>query len=96
MRNASAKGLTMKATCNNNLPTQTNDVIVNPENPDSKIGCSAYNFHRRLETLSLVWQEMDTFGEYFLRILVLNQDFRDFWISRIIGAYVFVFSAMFI
>jgi hypothetical protein len=25
----------MKATFNNNLPTQTNDVIVNPENPDS-------------------------------------------------------------
>jgi hypothetical protein len=30
----------MKAPFNNNLPTQTNDVIVNPrhpENPDSKI-----------------------------------------------------------
>jgi hypothetical protein len=36
MRYASAKGLTMKASCNKNLPTQTNDVMVNPENPDSK------------------------------------------------------------
>jgi hypothetical protein len=25
----------MKAACNNNLPTQTNDVIVNPENPEN-------------------------------------------------------------
>jgi hypothetical protein len=47
LRNASAKDLTMKAPFNNNLPTQTNDVIVNPENPDSKIGCSASNFLRR-------------------------------------------------
>jgi hypothetical protein len=36
MRYASAKGLTMKASCNKNLPTQTNDVMVNPVNPDSK------------------------------------------------------------
>jgi hypothetical protein len=38
MRNASAKGQEMKAPFNNNLPTQTNDVMVNPinpENPDS-------------------------------------------------------------
>ena len=38
MRNASAKDLEMKTPFNNNLPTQTNDVIVNPinpENPDS-------------------------------------------------------------
>ena len=28
----------MEAACNKNLPTQTNDVIVNPENPDSKPG----------------------------------------------------------
>jgi hypothetical protein len=37
MRNASAKGLEMKTPSNNNLPTPTNDVIVNlrnPENPD--------------------------------------------------------------
>jgi hypothetical protein len=42
----------MKAPFNNNLPTQTNDVIVNPENlvnPDSKIGCCAHNFNLRLE-----------------------------------------------
>ena len=40
MRYASARGHEMKATFNNNLPNQTNDVIVNPrnpENPDSKI-----------------------------------------------------------
>jgi hypothetical protein len=35
MRNASAKSLAMKAVYNNNLPTQTNDVMVNPINPDS-------------------------------------------------------------
>jgi hypothetical protein len=38
MRYASAKGLEMNAPSNNNLPTLTNDVIVNlrnPENPDS-------------------------------------------------------------
>ncbi len=39
MRNASAKSLAMKAPSNNNLPSQTNDVIFNPQNPvnpDSK------------------------------------------------------------
>jgi hypothetical protein len=35
LRNAAAGGLTMKAPCNNNLPTQTNDVMVNPENPEN-------------------------------------------------------------
>jgi len=35
MRNASAIGFAIKATFNNNLPTQTNDVIVNPENPEN-------------------------------------------------------------
>jgi hypothetical protein len=35
MRNASAKSLAMKATFNNNLPTQTNDVMVNPKNPEN-------------------------------------------------------------
>jgi hypothetical protein len=35
MRYASAKSLAMKAPFNNYLPTQTNDVIVNPVNPDS-------------------------------------------------------------
>jgi hypothetical protein len=33
MRYASAKSLAMKAVYNNNLPTQTNDVMVNPRNP---------------------------------------------------------------
>jgi hypothetical protein len=33
MRNASAKRRELKAPYNNNLPTPTNDVIVNPENP---------------------------------------------------------------
>ena len=39
MCNTSAKSLKMKAPVNNNLPNQTNDVIVNPVNlvnPDSK------------------------------------------------------------
>jgi len=48
----------MKAACINNLPTQTNDVIVNPENPvnpDSKTGCCARNFLRRTGKQSLVW-----------------------------------------
>ena len=40
MRYASAKGLTMKVPCNNNLPTQTNDVMVNPVNPDSKLAAA--------------------------------------------------------
>jgi hypothetical protein len=39
MRNAAAKSPKMKAPFNNNLLTQTNDVMVNPRNPinpDSK------------------------------------------------------------
>jgi hypothetical protein len=36
----SAKGLIMKVPYNNNLPTQTNDVMVNPENPDSKLAAA--------------------------------------------------------
>ena len=39
MRYASTRGLEMNAPSNNNLPTLTNDVIVNlrnPENPDSE------------------------------------------------------------
>ena len=35
MRYASAKSLAMKAVYNNNLPTQTGDVIINPENPEN-------------------------------------------------------------
>jgi hypothetical protein len=31
----SAKGLAMKAPFNNKLPSQTNDVIVNPRNPEN-------------------------------------------------------------
>jgi hypothetical protein len=49
----------MKAACNNNLPTQTKDVMVNPENPensDSKtIRCSTRNFMRRLGCFGLVY-----------------------------------------
>jgi hypothetical protein len=41
----------MKAPFKNNLPPQTGDVIVNPENPenpDSKTnGCCAHNFQLR-------------------------------------------------
>jgi hypothetical protein len=43
MRYASAGGLALKAACNNNLPTHTNDVMVNPENPvnpDSKLAAA--------------------------------------------------------
>jgi hypothetical protein len=35
MCNTSAKNLVKKATFNNNLPNQANDVMVNPVNPDS-------------------------------------------------------------
>ena len=35
MRNASARGFDMKAPTNNNLPSQTGDVIINPENPEN-------------------------------------------------------------
>ena len=35
MRNASAKGIEVKAASNNNLPSQTDDVIVNPINPEN-------------------------------------------------------------
>jgi hypothetical protein len=37
----------MKTPFNNNLPTQTNDVMVNPENPDSNQRLLVRNFHRR-------------------------------------------------
>jgi hypothetical protein len=33
MCNTSAKGLKMKAPFNNYFPTQTNDIMVNPQNP---------------------------------------------------------------
>ncbi len=35
MRDASARGLAMKAPFNDNIPPQTNDVIVNPGNPEN-------------------------------------------------------------
>ena len=35
MCNTSAGGLAMKAPFNNNLPNQTNDVMVNPRNPEN-------------------------------------------------------------
>jgi hypothetical protein len=44
MRYASARGLAMNAAFNNNLPNQTNDVMVNPRNhvnPDSKLLAAA-------------------------------------------------------
>ena len=49
---ASARGLALKVPYNNNLPTHTNDVMVNhenPVNPDSKTTrCCAHNFQQRL------------------------------------------------
>jgi hypothetical protein len=60
LRKASAKGLSKQTTYNNNLPTQTNEVIFNPGNPvnpDSKtISCCARNFQRRPGKQSLVWK----------------------------------------
>jgi hypothetical protein len=35
MCNTSARGFAIKAIFNNNLSTQTNDVMVNPENPEN-------------------------------------------------------------
>jgi hypothetical protein len=59
MCNTSAKSHEMKAASNNNFPTHTNDVMVNPQNPvnpDSKTGCCAPNFLRRKGKQSLVWK----------------------------------------
>jgi hypothetical protein len=36
----SARDLALKAIFNNNLYTQTNDVMVNPENPDSNMAAA--------------------------------------------------------
>ena len=51
MRNASAKSLEMEASFNNKLPTQTGDVMVNPNNPvnpDSKIYAATHpNLNQR-------------------------------------------------
>jgi hypothetical protein len=35
LRNAAARGFEIKAPFNNNLPNQTNDVMVNPRNPEN-------------------------------------------------------------
>jgi hypothetical protein len=35
MRNASARGLVMKAPFNDKIPTQTNNVMFNPGNPEN-------------------------------------------------------------
>jgi hypothetical protein len=40
MCNTSARGFAIKAPFNNNLYTQTNDVMVNPENPDSNLAAA--------------------------------------------------------
>ena len=68
MCNTSAKGLIMKVPYNNNLPTQTNDVMVNPQNPDSKIGCCARNFQRRLGCFGMMCPE-NNFESRILRII---------------------------
>ena len=70
----------MKESFNNNLPSQTGDVIVNPinpENPDSKTnGCCAHNFHLRQDRWYSVWVQGLFVEDYF--IIVLNQDLQDF------------------
>jgi hypothetical protein len=49
---ASAIGLAMEAAFNNNLQNQTNDVMVNPRNPDSKPKASAHSMpNQRLNVL---------------------------------------------
>ena len=44
---ASAKSQEMKASFNNDLPSQTKGVMVNPENP---VNPDSNNWHRRLQT----------------------------------------------
>ena len=44
MHYASAKSQEMNASINNNLPTPTNEVMVNPGNPDSKPVAAAHIF----------------------------------------------------
>jgi hypothetical protein len=70
MRYASAKSIEVKEASHNNLPTPTDDVIVNPKNPvnpDSKPRCSAHNVYLRFSNMGVFWG-------YFLKI-ILNQDF---------------------
>jgi hypothetical protein len=53
MRYESAKSFEMKVPFNNNLNSQTNDVMVNPINPDSKITrCRAHQIKQH-PTLTL-------------------------------------------
>ena len=52
MRNASARGRLIKATLNYNLPTQTGDVIINPENPDSN------NWLLRTQSANPIYREI--------------------------------------
>jgi hypothetical protein len=60
----------MKAPFNNNLPNQTNDVMVNPinpENPDSKTnGCCAHNFQLRQDRWYSVWVQGLFVEDYFI------------------------------
>ena len=73
MRYASARDLVMKAPFNDNIPTQTNDVMVNPgnpENPDSNQWQLRAYFPLRLRELLVFWG-------CFLKI-ILNQDLQDY------------------
>ena len=79
MRYASAKGQETKAPFYNNLSTQTNDVIVNPGNPDSKTnGCCARNFLRRLGNNLWLWVGKWVLQGISLVNIILNQDLQDF------------------
>ena len=87
---AAANSSEMKAPFNNNLPSQTKGVMVNPENPvnpDSKPGCwinyqlsSWLNSYIIKNNLSLkkanFFQVLRSFL-HFLVIFVLNQDLQD-------------------
>jgi hypothetical protein len=59
----------MKASFNNNLPNQTNDVIVNPENPvnpDSKLMAAASVISKRRLGAQCIFGEVLVFWEYHL------------------------------
>ena len=45
----------MKTPFNNNLPTQTNDVMVNPENPDSNQWLLRAKFPTKTEGVACFW-----------------------------------------
>ena len=73
MRYAAAESQEMDAPFNNNLPTPTNDVIVNPGNPDSKpvaaarrisiygrvYGCPMYFRGSGMKSLKLYMRKME-------------------------------------